>query len=73
MTEQQALDYVRAAGAALRIPMDETCVARVAAHFARTAAMAALLESAGLREHDESDEIYCPKPFPGAPALRGQL
>lgn len=73
MDTQQALDYVRAAAAALRIPLDDAAVARVAAHFVRTAAMAAQLEAAGLHEHDESDEIYCPKPFPGAPVLRGQL
>jgi hypothetical protein len=73
VTEQQALDYVKAASVALGIPMDEARAAAVAVHFARTAAMAALLEQAGLREHDEADEIYCPKPFPGAPGLREQL
>lgn len=73
MTEAQALDYVRAAGAALAVPLDEARAARVAAHLLRTCALAALLEEVPLAEDDEPAEIYSPKAFSSAPGLDSSL
>jgi hypothetical protein len=65
--------YVKAAAAVLQLPLDHEQVTRVAAHLARTAAMARALEGAPLAPHDEPAEIYSPKAFPGAPTLPEQL
>ena len=58
--------YIATSAALLGIPMDAARLARVAAHLQRTAAMAALLESADLAAHDELAEIYNPAAFPGS-------
>ena len=58
--------YIATSAALLGIPMDAARMARVAAHLQRTAAMAALLESADLSPHDELAEIYSPAAFPGS-------
>jgi len=74
MDETQVLAYVKAAAAALSLPMDEAQAQRVAAHFARTAAMAAQLErEAVLGEADEPAQVFIPKPFPPASAGPEQL
>jgi hypothetical protein len=65
--------YVKAAAAVLQLPLDHEQVQRVAAHLARTAAMARALEGAPLATHDEPAEIYRPKPFPSASTGREQL
>ena len=64
MTDEQALNYVQAAAIALDLPMHADRAQRVAAHLARTAAMARLLDKVPMAPHDELVEIYCPKPFP---------
>ncbi len=57
--------YIATSAALLGIPMNTARVERVAAHLQRTAAMAALLESADLAAHDELAEIYNPAAFSG--------
>jgi hypothetical protein len=58
--------YITTSAALLGIPMDAARLERVTAHLQRTAAMAALLESADLAVHDELAEIYSPAAFPGS-------
>lgn len=60
MNEAQALVYVQAAAVALALPLDPTQAQRVAAHLARTAALAALLDGVEMAPHDEIAEIYDP-------------
>jgi hypothetical protein len=65
MNETQVLAYVKAAATALALPLDDEQALRVAAHFARSAAMAAQLErEAAPGEADEPAQVYVPKPFP---------
>lgn len=66
MTDAQVLAYVRAAAALLELPLDEPRAQRVAAHLARTAELARLLESAGMGVEDEPAQVYCPAPFPSS-------
>jgi len=68
MRDADVLDYVRAAAAALDLPLDGAAAQRVAAHLARTAAMARLLDAAGLAPGDEPAEVFRPAPFPDAGA-----
>jgi hypothetical protein len=68
MTEQNSIDYVRAAAAALELPLDDAAAQRVASHLARTAAMARLLDAADLAPGDEPAEVFRPAPFPAAGA-----
>ena len=58
--------YITTSAALLGIPMDAARIARVTAHLQRTAAMAALLESADLAAHDELAELYSPAAFLGS-------
>jgi hypothetical protein len=68
MDSAPLLNYVNAAAAALELPLDEARAARVAAHLARTAVMAGLLDAVQLGVDDEPAELYCPAPFgPGEP------
>jgi hypothetical protein len=64
MEDNALLDFVKAAAWAVDLPLDEARAAAVAAHMGRTAAMARLLESAGLAPGDEPAEVYRPAPFP---------
>jgi hypothetical protein len=64
MEETEVLQYVQAAAVAIGLPLDAARAHAVAQHFARTAAMARLLESALLAPADELAEIYRPAPFP---------
>ncbi|MBI2769225.1 MAG: DUF4089 domain-containing protein [Burkholderiales bacterium] len=73
MEEAEVLAYVKAAAAALAVPLDQERAQRVATHLARTAALARQLEAFPLEVHDEPAEIYRPMPFPSAPDKRGQL
>ena len=63
MSDESTLTYVTSTAAMLSIPMDAGRAQRVAGHFQRTRAMAALLDSADLSIADELTEIYCPAPF----------
>ena len=60
------ISYVKAAAAVLALPLDEAQAQRVAAHLARTAALARQLEQAPLAPADEPAQVYCPSPFPPA-------
>jgi hypothetical protein len=64
VTGDEVLAYVRSAARVLELSLDPARVQAVAVHFARTAAMARLLEGAPLAPGDEPAEIYCPAPFP---------
>lgn len=63
MNEADVLNYVKGTAALLGVPMDAARASRVATHLQRTAAMAALLDTANLSENDELAEIYCPAAF----------
>ena len=64
MTDAEALAYVRAAAVALDLPLEDQRAQRVAAHLARTAAMARELEGLTLDADVEPAALYCPAPFP---------
>ncbi len=64
MNDALSLQYVKTTAELLKLPLEDAQAARVAVHLQRTAAMASLLDSAGLTAHDELVEIYCPAPFP---------
>ena len=61
MTDEQVLQFVQTSALALGLPADEVRVARVAAHFKRTEAMAELLDQVDCPADLEIAEIYCPK------------
>jgi hypothetical protein len=66
MNDESVLAYVRASAALLDLPLDAAQAARVAAHLARTADMARMLDEAPLDVADEPVALYCPAPFPQA-------
>ena len=61
MTDEQVLQFVQTSALALGLPADDARVARVAAHFKRTEAMAQLLDQVDCPADLEIAEIYCPK------------
>ncbi len=63
MTDEQVLEFVQTSALALGLPADEARVARVAAHFKRTEAMAQLLDQVDCPADLEIAEIYCPNPI----------
>jgi hypothetical protein len=68
MEETEVLHYVQAAARAIGLPLDEARARAVAQHFARTAAMARVLDGAPMAPGDELAEIYRPAPFPAEDA-----
>ena len=68
MEEPEVLAYVKAVVLAVGLPLDAAQTEAVALHFARTAAMARLLEGAPLAPADELAEIYRPAAFPAEDA-----
>ncbi|MRT21597.1 DUF4089 domain-containing protein [Comamonas sp. CAH-2] len=64
MEEQEVLNYVKAASAAVGLKLDAERAVAVAQHFGRTVAMARLLEQAQLAPEHELAEIYRAAPFP---------
>lgn len=70
MNEDQAVKYVKAAAAALALPLDDTRAQRVAGHLVISAALAKQLDAFPLDVDDEPVGIYCPAPFPGRPDRR---
>ena len=66
LSEAEAQACVRAQAAALRIPMDEARVARVAGYLALSAQFAAELDAVDLDPALEPAEVFCPAPFPAA-------
>jgi hypothetical protein len=73
MDEAKIAAYVGSTAAVLGLPLPPERAARVVAHLQRTAAMAALLETAPLAPHDEPAEIYSPAAFPPLDDGRKQL
>ena len=63
MTDESTLAYVTSTATLLGIPMDAARAERVAGHFQRTRAMAAMLNNADLQVSEELAEIYCPAAF----------
>jgi len=63
MTENQVLAYVKASAMAQGLVLDDERAQRVAAHLARTAHLAQLLEGAPMTVEDELAEIYQPMAF----------
>jgi len=70
MDDADILAYVKAAAVLLALPLDEARAQSVAAHLARTAQLAELLEPAELGVEDEPAQLYCPAPFPPGGAGR---
>lgn len=67
------LAYVKAAAAALALPLDDAQAQCVAVHLARTASLARQLEQAPMTPADEPAQVYCPSPFPTPlPSARGE-
>lgn len=66
MNDALSLQYVKTTAELLMLPLEAAQAARVAVYLQRTAAMASLLDNAGLAAHDELAEIYCPAPFPAS-------
>jgi hypothetical protein len=64
MTDEQVLDWVRAAALAVDLPLDAERLTAVAQTLARTAAMAQQLDAFPLAPHDEPAEIFRAAPFP---------
>ena len=64
MTDDEILSYVKAAAAAVDLPLDDAAAMRVAQHLGRTAGMARLLDEAAMPVEVEPAEVYCPAPFP---------
>ncbi|MBA2962878.1 MULTISPECIES: DUF4089 domain-containing protein [Ramlibacter] len=64
MDETQALTYVQATARAIGLPLDEARARAVALHFARSVAIARVLDTAPLAPEGELAEIYRPAPFP---------
>ena len=73
MDEAKFAAYVGSTAAVLGLPLPPERAARVVAHLQRTAAMAALLDTAPLAPHDELSEIYSPAAFPPMNDGRSQL
>ena len=63
MIEESTRTYVTSTATLLGIPMDAARAERVAGHFQRTRAMAAMLSNADLPITEELAEIYCPAAF----------
>jgi hypothetical protein len=64
MDETQALTYVQATARAIGLPLDDARARAVALHFARSVAIARVLDTAPLAPEGELAEIYRPAPFP---------
>ncbi len=66
MDDNEALAFVRAAAAAVALPLDDARARRVAMHMQRTAQMAAQLDAFSMQVDVEPAEVYSPAPFPEA-------
>ncbi len=68
MQDTDILAYVRAAAQVVDLPLTPERAQVVAMHFARTVAIARVLEQAPLAPEQELAEIYRPAPFPAEDA-----
>ena len=73
MIDESTLAYVTSTATLLGIPMDAARAERVAGHFQRTRAMAAILGCADLPVAEELTKIYCPAAFKPNEIGRKQL
>jgi len=64
MQAPEMLAYVKASAVVLGLALDDAQALRVAAHLARTAALADQLAAYPLGPEDEPAEIYRPSAFP---------
>ena len=64
MEESEVLQYVQSAAKVAGLPLDASRAQSVAVHFARTLAIARVLDNAPLAPEQELAEIYRPAPFP---------
>ena len=71
MTDAEILAYVQAVATAQGLGLSPERAASVSGHLALAARLASLLDDAALDPHDELVQIYCPAPFPTAPADEG--
>ena len=69
MHHRDILNYVTAAASLAGVPLDAARAEAVAVHFARTIAIAKVLEGALLAPEHEPAAIYCPAPFPDHEAV----
>jgi hypothetical protein len=68
MQDDEVLAYVKSAARLQGLPLTEERARAVAAHFARTIAIARVLEQAPLAPEDEPAQLYLPAPFPAEDA-----
>ena len=66
MDDSQALAFVKAAAAAVSLPLDDAQAQRVAVHMQRTSVMAAQLDDFSMSVEVEPAEVFRPAPFPQA-------
>ncbi|MES2282570.1 MAG: AtzG-like protein [Pseudomonadota bacterium] len=64
MDDTEALAFVKAAAAAVSLPLDDEQIKRVAVHMQRTSLMAAQLDAFTMHVDMEPAEVYSPAPFP---------
>jgi hypothetical protein len=72
MTDEDAIHYVNSMASALSLPLAPDRALRVAAHLARNAQIAQVLDRIPLDAYDELAAIYCPAPFPSAKPNGGE-
>jgi hypothetical protein len=66
MDDTQALAFVKAAAAAVSLPLDDAQALRVAVHMQRTSVMAAQLDDFSMSVDLEPAEVFSPASFPQA-------
>ncbi len=66
MDDTQALAFVKAAAAAVSLPLDDAQALRVAVHMQRTSLMASQLDDFSMSVDLEPAEVFSPAPFPQA-------
>ena len=64
MDDTEALAFVKAAAAAVSLPLDDAQARRVAVHMQRTSLMAAQLDAFSMPVDVEPADVYSPAPFP---------
>ena len=64
MDDTEALAFVKAAAAAVSLPLDDAQALRVAVHMQRTSLMAAQLEAFSMQVDMEPADVFKPAPFP---------
>ena len=68
MDDTEALAFVKAAAAAVSLPLGDVQARRVAVHMQRTSLMAAQLDAFTMNVDMEPADVFTPAPFPKTPA-----